>query len=525
MPQIYKLWKATRLRLLFQTEDSIGVAREKGLEVVPNTPTARRRFGVKTTYTNTDSITIVDNRLRAYQLEDAIFLANKKAAACFNEQRTGKTPTSLISLDAKGCKKILIICPSSMVIPWANHFTEWLGRPCIPLNGTAPKRKKLITEWTDGLVIGYESLRIVDHYDKETKEYTHSTGDLGDILKHKDIDAVLVDEIHRIRNYKTKTAEAIFKLSKVPNRLALTGTPALKEQPEIYSTLKFLYPTLFKSYWRFVDYYFHKELKEIWNGRKRIATTEIGSLRRAQELQEFLDIISTQRKRIEVMPWLPVIDKETIKLKPTAEQARYIAELREFYETEHIITQGTLDTLIRERQICNHPALLDLAGSSPKLEWLKQYLKDYPEKSIIIFSKFTAWLELLGKELNTDALITGKVSKVRREDLKNKFQSGMIKILLVNIDAGKEGLTLDHADTIVFTDKFAPVGDINQAEDRFIATTQERVKHGQVIYTLLLDETYEVNIDASLKRSADELELINDYKKHLKGVQDERNKS
>lgn len=520
MPLMYRLQTATRLKLAFKTENRIGVGRDGGCELIPNTPTARKRYNVQVTtpqFKNDFDFDIL-KQLRDYQKEDAMFLAQRKNAGCFNEQRTGKTPTSLLSLKLKGCKKVLIVCPASMIPVWKAEFEQWYKAPCIALLGTKIKRTKLLEQWTDGLVIGYECLRIVDHYDKETKEYTHSTGDLKDILAHKDIDAVILDEAHRIRNYKSKTANAAFKLKNIPNKLALTGTPTLKKQEELFSILHFLYPNLFTSYWRFIDYYFYKEYRDIWNGRRAIQTTEITGLREAEELQEFLDLISTQRKRKDVMDWLPVKDKQTIYLEPTIGQMRYIKELKELYETENVTTVGVLDTLLRERQICLTPGLLSLAdATSPKLDWIQQYVKDYPEKQIIIFSKFTKWLEDLHKYLEGSAIYVGATPAKQRTKLKEDFQTGKLKILLIQIDAGKEGLTLDNADTIIFTDKFPPIGDIQQAEDRFIATAKDRVKEGQVIYSLVMKDTYEMNIEYSLKNSAQQLDLINDYEKYLKG--------
>lgn len=520
MPLMYRLQRATTLKLELKTDNKIGVGRADSCELIPNTPTARQRLNINTIskeFKNDFDLTLLD-RLRPYQKEDAIFLAQRNNAGCFNEQRTGKTPTSLLSLKLKACKKILIVCPASMVPVWKSEFEQWYNAPCIELTGTKTKRQKLLAQWTDGLVIGYECLRIVDHYDKDTREYTHSTGDLTDILQHTDIDAVILDEAHRIRNYKSKTADAAFKLSKIPNKLVLTGTPTLKKQEEIYSLFHFLYPNLFKSYWRFIDYYFIKEYREIWTGRKPIQTTEIGSLKRPEELQEFLNLVSTQRKRKDVMPWLPDKDKQTIYLEPSEAQQNYITELKQHFEVEDITTVGVLDTLIRERQICLSPGLLSLANTmSPKLNWIKQYILDYPDKQIIIFSKFTSWLKLLKQELNNAELLIGAVSKQDRIRLKNLFQKNKIKILLIQIDAGKEGLTLDNADTIIFTDKYPPVGDIAQAEDRFIAISKERIKTNQVIYTLVMKNTYEININKSLDKSASELDLINDYQKYLRG--------
>lgn len=521
MHPTYRLQTATRLKLVLKTDNHIGVGRSNSCELIPNTPTACQRLNLnikQEKFKNDFNMDLI-KELRPYQQEDAIFLAQRKGAGCFNQQRTGKTPTSLLSLKLKGCTKVLIVCPASMVPVWKQEFEQWYNKPCIALQGTKIKRTKLLANWTDGLVIGYECLRIVDHYIKNedgTKTYSHSTGDLNDVLQHKDIDAVIIDEAHRIRNHENKTAEAAFKLNKIENRLALTGTPTLKKQEEIYSILHFLYPSLFKSYWRFIDYYFIKEYREVWNGRKPIQTTEIGALKRPEELQEFLDLISTQRKRKEVMPWLPDKDKQTIYLDPSIGQKKYIKELKEFFETESITTVGILDTLIRERQICLSPGLLSLADTtSPKFDWVMQYLKDYPDKQVIIFSKFTQWLEMLHPHIDNSALYIGKSTPKQREEIKHAFQTNKLKVLLIQIDAGKEGLTLDNADTIIFTDKFQPVGDMEQAEDRFVATAEHRIKQGQVIYSLVLKDTYEVVIEKSLNKSTTELDLINDYRKYL----------
>ena len=158
---------------------------------------------------------------------------------------------------------------------------------------------------------------------------------------------------------------------------------------------------------------------------------------------------------------------------------------------------------------------MGLKGISPKIDWLKNYIKDYPDKSILIFSKFTKWLELLKEELPGCELITGNVPYVTRKELCDRFQHGNIKRLLINIDAGKEGLTLDTAEVSIFTDKFPPVGVLEQAEDRFVATKQELAHKEHLIYSLVMQQTYEENIEESIARKVKETDLINDYQKYL----------
>ena len=95
--------------------------------------------------------------------------------------------------------------------------------------------------------------------------------------------------------------------------------------------------------------------------------------------------------------------------------------------------------------------------------------------------------------------------------MKKRFQNGTIKLLLINIKAGKEGITLDNADVAIFTDKYPPVGDIQQAEDRFVATTKDKLNTGHTIIDLVMDNSYELNILNLLKNNAKEVDIINNY--------------
>lgn len=512
----------------------LGTGKDNGCEVFPTTPTLLKHFNLddkskKDLYDKQnkklDSLPDIEsfNNLREYQLEDIKFLAARKTAACFNEQRTGKTPTALSVMSVLNIKKLLIIAPASTLYSWADECSKWwTGTEAIVVDGNAAKRKKLITNWKQGaLIISYECLREMQHTIKDEQGYIEEvqiTGDLSLIKKHKDIEAVILDEAHRIKNHKSKQALALFSLDYIPIRLALTGTPAPGKQHEIFSILHWLYPKVFTGYWRFIDYYFTQYEEYNAGGKyKVIGTFKPG---KAKELQEFLDIISTRRVRASVMSWLPKKDKQIIKLPLTDEQKNYINELNANFEITgtNVDAVNILAKLIKIRQILLHPKTLELKGKSPKAEWIKQYLKDYPEKQVIIFSNFTGWLKILGEELNCNNFIIGETPKDKREQLKNDFQSGKIKLLLINIKAGKEGITLDNADVAIFTDKYPPVGDIQQAEDRFVATTEDKLNTGHTIIDLVMDDSYEVNILRMLDNNASEVDIINNYINYLKEV-------
>ena len=90
--------------------------------------------------------------------------------------------------------------------------------------------------------------------------------------------------------------------------------------------------------------------------------------------------------------------------------------------------------------------------------------------------------------------------------------------MLINIKAGKEGITLDKADVAIFTDKYPPVGDIQQAEDRFVATSKDRLDSDHTIIDLYMDDSYEVNILKMLSKNASEVDIINNYINYIKEV-------
>ena len=465
--------------------------------------------------------------LRQYQKEDVLKLAKLKCSACLNEQRTGKTPTALMIMRVQRHKKILIVCPGVATYSWKTQFEAWLQRPCIVLDGTPTQRKEKLKQWTDGLVITFDTLKILNHYTKETKhlpkkerEIDHQTGELSNILKQH-AEAVIVDEFHRARNPKTYTAKALFKLIPViPYRVALTGTPAYSKNIDIWTLLHFLYPAKFPSYWKFLEEYFEIPLKWTPNGMARDIKNAVMRPEKQNQLQAFLNLIATQRKQHDpdVMPWLP--DKPIpikVKLPPTKEQQQHLDMLMRYFETDSIICKQPIDRLVRYRQICQDPRLLNLKGGSAKTNWLDMFYKDYAEQPTIIFSTFTSYLKLLSDSCPYPyALITGETSNEERKIIETKFQNGEINYVFANIKAAKENLTLDRAEHKIFLDKYPPLGDILQASERFTATQESRKDIPKKIWELMLANTFDEQIYTALEESKTETDILNNFKNYLK---------
>lgn len=459
--------------------------------------------------------------LRPYQKADVQKLKEFDCVGILNQQRTGKTPTSLILCNEKKYNKILIVCPGSMLYKWKSEFENWLKRPCIVLDGTPVQRAKKLAEWkSDGLCITYDTLKLINRTDKETNK-TKKSGELLNIIKARP-DAIIVDEFHRARNPKTLLAKSLFKLTNhIPYRIALTGTPAYGKDLDVFSLIKFLYPNNIGTFTEFKEK--HCDFAPIYTPRGVIQKPYRIKPESVKKIQKFLNKIAVQRKQSdpEVMPWLPAKPiPELIKLPISEEQNKMMYNMEKYFETDGVLVQGVLDRVVRYRQILIDPRLIvNTKKKSPKTEWLLNYLKDYKETPSIYFTWFTSYLYLLKPDLDNlnikYAIIEGSTPKITREKYVQQFQNGEIDHLFLQIQTGKEGLTLDRAEHLIFLDQLQPAGDLDQAVERITATTEERAQIPKKVFKLIMQDSLEEAIEETIQLGLSSTDAYNNYMQYL----------
>lgn len=451
-------------------------------------------------------------KLREYQLEDTQALLKHKSHGIFNEQRTGKTPTSITAMTSIAKGRILIVATASMLYKWADEVKTWSNRTPYIYIGSTKKRQEVLELFKADphgvMVISYGLLKSTRAYDG-----------LCNTLRKINIEGLIVDEVHRAVGRRTANFKALRKLVKIPCRYYLTGTPAPNHPSQVWSILTMIDPTRFSSYWNFVEDFFYIENVRLPQGRMLDHIQEPRGFLPGKEDKyvQLLDKHSIMRKRKDVMPWLPEEEPHTkIRLPLTPAQIKYLHTMEKYYEAEHVMAQGILDQLLRYRQICLAPELLGLKGKSPKLEWLDSYLSDYPEKQIVIFSRFTSFIKIIQERIPTVGVLVGETKTSERNELINDFQSGKLHVLVIQIDAGKEGITLDSADVLIFTDIFPPASDILQAKDRIVATVPERNKPKEVI-ELMMADSYDEKLYELTEERIESTDIANNYIKYLKG--------
>lgn len=437
--------------------------------------------------------------LRPYQNEGINKIIHMKKIGVFDQQRLGKTPMTLSALSQIDNITTIIIAPKSTLYSWYEECKKWYTSSVVLISGSKENRKKAYQTKAKVYIMGYQNAMI----------------DEGLIPK---ANCIVVDEAHRMRNfvgqrskYSPKTIKAIMKLSyKMEYKLALSGTPSANKSDDIFAILHFLYPKLFVSYYAFRDYYFNVE-KQYINRTDTVDIITGFKPNKQQELQEFLNNTCLQRKRKDYMKWIPSVDKKTITVKLDKKERKWYNEIAETFECEelNINCPNILSQMTALRALTTK--------STEKINWLLQYIEDYPEESILVLSTFTTHLENLHKLIPRSALLTGKTPAKSRKEIENNFNLKKFNILLGNIDVCKEGLKLEACETIVVLNPSLTFIDNEQVEDRFLPTTQEKaiLKNKQQIINLVVENSIDEYIQTMLKNKKTEVEIINDFKKTM----------
>lgn len=445
--------------------------------------------------------------LRDYQKQDILFLSKLKSSANFNEQRLGKTVETLTVMKLRNENNGIIIAPKSTLSNWLEEFKKWHGGEAMIVGSpmTPEKRQEIYKTFKGTLIVNYHTM----------------SNDIEYLIKRK-IESIVLDEGHRIRKHTSSRGNGpafaknvIFLSRRATYRHLLTGTPSPKIPQQLYGLLSFLLPTLFKAYWDFIDYYFRVEENYITNIKKVKEIVGIKSKAKEKELQEFLEIISVQRKRKDHMDWLKHIPKKEISLSLDSKSQEWYNEMETYYEIEDegVEVLNDLTKILRLRQIGIDPRLIGIDHIGVKTHFLLKYREKYPEHNIVIASTFTSYLELLKEHHFKDALmITGKVTTTNRGLIQKEFNEGKANILLVNLEAFKEGTKAHGADVMIVTDLSFVEGDNQQLFDRIVPTTKALAEgKNQEILILETDTLVDNIIKDARKNEWSQSEIINRY--------------
>ncbi|MGQ9721246.1 MAG: DEAD/DEAH box helicase [Candidatus Jordarchaeum sp.] len=450
--------------------------------------------------------------LRPYQLRGVSWLAFLKQfglGACLaDDMGLGKT-IQLIALmlhenngEQSNPKRspTLIICPMSIVGNWHRELQRF-----------GPSLKVMVHHGVDRLS-GRDFEEEARRHDAVITTYSLTHRD-EETLSRIEWECIVLDEAQNIKNQAAKQTQAIKRLA-AKHKIALTGTPVENRLSELWSIMDFLN----KGYLGTVKD-FHTKFA--------IPIEKYRNPHRAEALKRLVQPFILRRLKTDktIIKDLPEKMEMKVFCNLTREQATLyeavVEEMMEKIETsEGIQRKGlVLSTLMKLKQVCNHPAQFLHDGSklprrSGKLARLEEMLEEAlaeGDKSLI----FTQFAEMgtmlrnhLQETLECEALfLHGGTPKKQREVMIQRFQDEKhgSPLFILSIKAGGLGLNLTAANRVFHFDRWWNPAVENQATDRAFRIGQKR---NVQVHKFVCVGTLEERIDQMIEQKRELANLI-----------------
>ncbi len=464
-----------------------------------------------------------EGQLRPYQitgLQWMAFLSKFGVGTCLaDDMGLGKTIQLIALLQHERTEPDVVIGPTLLVVP-----TSVIGNWDRELDKFSPELKVHVHHGINR-PLGESFAEIVSENDVVITTYG---------LVHRDCETlnliswhrVALDEAQYIKNPPTKQAQSIRAL-KAWHRVALTGTPVENRLIELWSIMEFLNPGYLGPATTF----------------KRTIARPIEQRRdpkRAEQLRRMIQPFVLRRLKTDatVIDDLPdcVHTKEFANL--TEEQGGIYEQVvnkmvSEVERSEGIQRRGlVLSTLVKLKQICNHPAHYAQAGhrdgvtlsesSAPGLQSARSgkttRLMSLLEEVIatgekaLVFTQFREMGRLLSAmiqhDLECDTLfLHGGTPPKRRQQFIDRFQAddGNVPVFILSLKAGGVGLNLTAANHVFHFDRWWNPAIENQATDRAFRIGQQKTVQ---VHKFVCTGTLEERIDQMIEQKMELAENI-----------------
>lgn len=419
-------------------------------------------------------------RLFDYQVQGVKFLLENDGCLLADQMGTGKTvmtTTALRILFMRGkIKKALIVVPSSLLSVWEEHLLKWAPElSFITIFDDKKSREILWNIKSHIYIVSYDTLK---------NDYKEKLNILKDFSK--DLDVIILDEAHNIKNSETSKTRAVKFFSKrAKYRWALSGTPLQNHIKELLSIYEFLKP----------DEKLPQKITQE-DARELIKPIMLRRLKR-DVLSQLPEKLPPEIEKFEMNN----LQKEYYDKFLMMEQKR-ISNLYDRYKNEKnflfMMKQNVIFSLQKLRQICNFPPeSIHSPKASRMIELVKEIIEN--QEKIVIFSNFiNEGIDKIAKNLRTFltldniAIFHGSLSKEEKEIAVKRFmENDSCRVFLGSINAASEGLTLTSGSYVLFFDLHWNPAKMWQAEDRVHRIGQENRVN---IYQFVMEDTIEERI-------------------------------
>lgn len=448
--------------------------------------------------------------LRPYQLVGVNwlrFLQTLGLGACLaDDMGLGKTVQVLAALlharaSSPGAAPALLVLPASLLGNWITEsarFAPSLRLFAVHPSEAEPAKLEEAARKPDAALAGIDL--VLTTYGMLLKQ---------EWLRRHEWSLVILDEAQAIKNPGARQTRAVKEL-KASVRIALTGTPVENSLGDLWSLFDFLNPGLLGSASEFTRY--AKKLTQ------NAAPGGYGPLRQLvrpyilRRLKSDRNVITDLPDKTEMIALCSLSKRQAVLYAQTVNELADRLGKASGIERRGVV----LATLMRLKQLCNHPAQLlggdfspEESGKFQRLSELSAEIASRQEK-VLVFTQFremtSPLLHFLSGVFGRPGLVLhGDTAVKERRVIVDEFQreSGP-PFFILSLKAGGTGLNLTKAGHVIHFDRWWNPAVENQATDRAYRIGQRK---NVLVHKFVCRGTVEERIDTLI---ADKLALAAD---------------
>ncbi len=447
-------------KLNFNVIEQLFEERDFDLEVMEDIQRKKKKLASYTKERKYRFPKAIQANLRNYQKEGfkwLKFLQEFGFGGCLaDDMGLGKTLQAICILaDQQGQGTHLVVAPRTLLFTWSAELEKF-----------CPDLKYLIhhgpfrTKNTDGF----------SDFDVLISTYDTVASDISFFSTYP-FNYVVLDESQAIKNPNSKRYKAMCLLQ-ARNKLVMTGTPIENSTFDLYAQMNFVNPGFLGNMTSFKNQYV-------------LAIEKHGDQETAALLQKMIHPFVLRRTKQQVASDLPEKTESILWCEMESNQRRQYDELkRQIREqvnkkmdqvgaakSKMVVLEG----LLRLRQMCNAPELLDAnltkrEKQSVKIQTLLEQCKyELGNHSALIFSQFVSMLKIIREQLDAEqipyAYLDGS-TRDREKAVRQFNEEDDRRIFLISLKAGNTGLNLVKADYVYIVDPWWNPAVEAQAIDR-----------------------------------------------------------
>lgn len=445
---------------------------------------------------------------------------------------TGKSRVAIQLIENFALKKVLILCPKSVMDVWPEQFQKHgLKIKYEYDNNTANANRGFISvlklgsiKYRAGILqsrvaaINRQTI-VVLNYDAAWRTW------MREEILDVNWDLVILDEAHRAKSPNSNISKFCAELgSRIPARLAMTGTPLPHSPLDAFALYRFLDPGIFGlSHYRF------KEEYAVLGGFEQ---KQVVAFRNLDELHDKMYSIAIRVTKEECLD-LPELIHERLACS-LKEKTRKIYDKIEndFYselEDGEVTAANVLVKILRLQQITSGHVTDDegkqLWIDDSKEKLLEDFLSDLPkDEPVVVFCRFRNDLDAVHRVVNRICYVpigrftglydqTVPVARMHHGSLElsgrvnqlKAWQEGEGHILAVQIQSGGVGIDLTRAAYAIYYSVGYSLADYLQSVSRLHRPGQKRKVS---CYHLVASNTIDEKVYKALEKREEVIESV-----------------